>query len=317
MSTEPKAKPPRELTAEEKIIRKIEASAEELGKVIPKHVGLDRFLRTVKTAIKLNPELHEADVTSILGACMKAAQDGLLLDGREAALVTFSVKEKGPGGAERWVKKAQYMPMFQGILKKIRNSGDLATIEANVVYEKDTFDYELGDNSRLTHKPLLVGDRGKAILVYAIAVLKDGSRMREVMTVQDVEAIRACGKGTTGQGSPWVKWWGEMAKKSVIRRLAKRLPSSADIDSVFQHDDEGFDFAAHAPEPLEDDGHARPKLPGKKARGAAAAALAADPEPEPPTGHDPETGEIHDQGEPEDRSGPGPEDMQEREEDPV
>ena len=33
-----------------------------------------------------------------------------------------------------------------------------------------------------------------------------------------------------------------MARKTVIRRLAKRLPSSADLDQVIEHDNEAVGF---------------------------------------------------------------------------
>jgi recombination protein RecT len=179
----------------------------------------------------MNPELLNADRRSLIGACMKAAQDGLLLDGREAAPVIFNTKEG---------KKVQYMPMVGGILKKIRNSGELASISAQVVYDKDHFEYELGDNESITHKPFLGEERGKQIAVYAVAKTKDGAIYREVMSVADVEKVRAASRA--GKFGPWVDWWDEMAKKTVIRRMAKRLPSSADLDSVLQADNEASGF---------------------------------------------------------------------------
>jgi recombination protein RecT len=180
----------------------------------------------------MNPELLSADRRSLLGACMKAAQDGLLLDGREAAPVIFNTKDG---------KKVQYMPMVGGILKKIRNSGELASISANVVYDKDSFEYELGDDERIVHKPFLGADRGQQIAVYAVAKTKDGAIYREVMSVADVEKVRAASRA--GKFGPWADWWDEMAKKTVIRRMAKRLPSSADVDQVFESDNDasGFD----------------------------------------------------------------------------
>jgi recombination protein RecT len=179
----------------------------------------------------MNPELLGADRRSLLGACMKAAQDGLMLDGREAAPVIFRTKE-GP--------KVQYMPMVGGILKKIRNSGELASISAQVVYDKDHFEYELGDNEQIIHKPFLSSDRGQPIACYAIAKTKDGAIYREVMSVADVEKVRNSSRAA--QSGPWVQWWDEMAKKTVIRRIAKRLPSSADVDSLFEADNEASGF---------------------------------------------------------------------------
>ena len=203
----------------------------EFQAALPPQIPAEKFIRTTLTAIQMNPELLSADRKSLLGSCMKAAQDGLLADGREAALVIFRTKD-GP--------KVQYMPMVGGVLKKIRNSGELASISANVAYDKDHFDYELGDEERIVHKPFLGEDRGKQIAVYAIAKTKDGAIYREVMSVTDVEKVRSASK--TGKFGPWVDWWDEMAKKTVIRRLAKRLPSSADVDQVMANDLEASGF---------------------------------------------------------------------------
>lgn len=199
----------------------------EFKAALPSQIPVDKFIRTTLTAVQMNPKLLDGDRRSLLGSCMKAAQDGLMCDGREAALVMFK-------------DQVQYMPMVGGILKKLRNSGELASISANVVYDKDHFDYELGDNEQITHKPYLGGDRGKPIAVYAIVKTKDDAIYREVMSVSEVEKVRAVSRAS-GAG-PWVQWWDEMARKTVIRRIAKRLPSSADLDQVLEHDNEAVGF---------------------------------------------------------------------------
>jgi recombination protein RecT len=203
----------------------------EFQAALPPQIPVEKFIRTTLTAVQMNPELLGADRRSLLGACMKAAQDGLLLDGREAAPVIFRTKE-GP--------KVQYMPMVGGILKKIRNSGELASISAHVVYSNDQFEYELGDNENIIHKPFLGEDRGKPIAVYAVAKTKDGAIYREVMSVADVDKVRQASRAK--DAGPWVQWWDEMAKKTVIRRMAKRLPSSADVDQVLASDNEASGF---------------------------------------------------------------------------
>ena len=41
---------------------------------------------------------------------------------------------------------------------------------------------------------------------------------------------------------PWVNWFDEMARKSVVRRLAKRLPISTDVEVMFEHDNETYEL---------------------------------------------------------------------------
>jgi recombination protein RecT len=199
----------------------------EFETALPTAIPADRFIRTVVTAVQMQPDLLGADRRTLMSACMKAAQDGLLLDGREAGLSVYNDRQNGG-------KTVAYLPMVGGIMKKVRQSGEISSIRAHVVYEGDQFEYELGDEERIIHKPSLSQQGGKALAVYAIARFKDGDIQREVMSFAQVEKIRA---KATGIGKAcWASEWGEMAKKTVIRRLAKRLPSSNDLDQVLQSD---------------------------------------------------------------------------------
>lgn len=229
-------------------INAVRQMEKQFALALPEHVSAERFVRIVVTAIQSNPDLQSADRDSVLGAALKCAQDGLIPDGREAALVVYNtkVKYKDENGRDReaWVKKAQYMPMIAGILTKVRRSGELHSLSANVVYEKDAFEYELGDEERLIHRPYMSGPRGKAIAAYAIAKTKDGGIYREVMSVEQIEKVR--GVSRAKNNGPWVDWWDEMARKSVMRRLSKRLPMSTDLTQIFARDDDHYDLSATA-----------------------------------------------------------------------
>jgi len=258
----------------------ITAMAPEFRSALPAHITPERFIRTAQTAINLNPDIVDCDRRSVYGAIMKAAQDGLVLDGREAALVKFRSKNGD---------QCQYMPMVAGILKKARNSGEISTISAHVVYSSDTFNYTLGDEERIEHRPHLGTDRGKPVLVYAVATLKDGGKQRAIMTVSEIERVRAVSRAK--DSGPWTQWWDEMAKKTVIRRLAKYLPSSADRDEdelqrTIERDDE-----IYQPEPEAAPEPAPAPAPAKRRTRASATILdavaveqpeaAPAPEPEP------------------------------------
>lgn len=266
---------PREMVvADENLRTQIAKMDKQFAAALPPHIPAERFTRVVQTALTGNPDLQKADRASLFEAAMKAAQDGLLPDGRDGALVIFNTKVKR-GGREEWIKKVQWMPMVGGILKKIRNSGELLSISAHVVYTLDKFYYCLGDDEKIEHEPVLGENRGVPMCVYAIAKTKDGGIYREVMTLKDVEKVRNVSKAK--DAGPWTQWWDEMARKSVIRRLAKRLPTSADLDDLLRHDDELYDFSGKRAEPapftpvhnpLKDD----PEAP----RGSSAAAAQAD-----------------------------------------
>lgn len=205
----------------------------EFAVALPPQIPVQKFVRTLITTVQMNPDLLNADRRSLFAAGMKAAQDGLLMDGREAAPVIFRSKD-GP--------KVQYMPMIGGLLKKLRNSGELLSISAHTAHENDKFEYELGDDEKILHKPRLDGPRGLVIAAYAVAKTKDGGIYREVMSVEDIEKIRNVSRAK--DAGPWVQWYEEMARKTVLRRLMKRLPSSADIDALVEADNDTIDLKA-------------------------------------------------------------------------
>jgi recombination protein RecT len=192
----------------------LDKQRKEISSALPPQIPADKFIRTILTIVQLKPALLQADRKTLIAACMKAAQDGLFPDDREAALVLFG-------------SKVNYLVMFHGLLKQLYNTGGLKKISAHVVYEKDAFDYTLGDNESIMHKPYLGQDRGKPVAAYAIAhTLADGT-YRDVMSFDEIEHVRKKAR-KTGEGGPWGDWWGEMAKKTVVRRMAKYLPRSAE-----------------------------------------------------------------------------------------
>lgn len=211
----------------------------EFARALPKHIPSERFTRIAVSAVNSNPELLSPDIDrrSLYAAVMKAAQDGLVIDGREAALVTF----KGKNGTT-----AQYLPMVAGVMKKMRNSGEISNISTGLVYRNEydhgRFKYVKGDTESLTHDPILFEEKGALIGVYAVVTLKDGNKVRAFMDKQQIEKVKAVSRSGSSPHGPWVKWYEEMAEKSVLRKVSKLCPMSSDLDRVFQNDDETNDL---------------------------------------------------------------------------
>lgn len=251
----------------------VDRLGDEFCKALPKHIPVEKFQRIVMSAVGANNDLLFADRTSLLAACMKSAQDGLLLDGRDAALVVFKAKQKDGSYAQM----VQYMPMIGGILKKIRQSGELESITSEVVYQNDEFDRWMDeDGEHFKHRPSYGENRGDVILVYAFARTKDGGKYLEVMDRADVERVRQVSRAK--DNGPWVQWWNEMARKTVTRRLAKRLPSSTDIERMWENDNETYDLT---PQPVTVTQGEKPTRPTRLQQIVSDKAQAAMPESEP------------------------------------
>ena len=224
MTTEPK-----KITAADEVCLALTQAEPTFKMSLPPQIPSAKFIRVAQTAIRQNPGLAGLDRQSLYAAFHKCAADGLLPDGREAAIVPFG-------------QTATYMPMIQGICKKARNSGEIKTINSQIVYENDKYKHWIDENGEhFKHQPA-DGDRGHPIKVYAFCQTKDEGVFFEEMTMDDLAAIEKMSKGATWKGPFKTEMW----RKSAIRRLLKyRVPSSTDIDDVIRENDEPMP----APEP--------------------------------------------------------------------
>lgn len=188
-------------------------SKDFLGQVeqaLPGGLLPERFVRAAATAINQNPDIATCERGSVFTSLLRCAQDGLLPDGREAALVKFK-------------DKAQYMPMIGGFRKIAAESG--WAIDTQVVYANDEFDYRLGLEPGLIHKPpSLGGERGAAIGAYAVCTHSDGRKQVEVMGRSEIEKVRKISRSKDKPESPWQQWPERMWEKTVGRRAFAKLP---------------------------------------------------------------------------------------------
>ena len=182
-----------------------------LSKLLPPQVSVDRFTRTTMVAIQNNPSVLEADRQSLYNAISRAAQDGLMPDGREAALVMHNTK------AGRLVR---YSPMVEGIIKQLGVAG--IKVYAATVYSNESFELRNDETGQsLRHSPIPFGNRGEMIGVYAVAKVDDQTFV-ETMNLDEIDKVRAASR--SGENGPWKVWYDRMAQKSVLHRLKKRLP---------------------------------------------------------------------------------------------
>ena len=69
---------------------------------------------------------------------------------------------------------------------------------------------------------------------------KDNGVYIEVLRMSEIKKIRSVSR--SANNGPWAQWFEQMAKKSAIRRLAKRLPMSTDIENIIQRDDQFYPY---------------------------------------------------------------------------
>jgi phage RecT family recombinase len=228
---------------------------DRLRAVLPPHVTPEKFKQVARLAVQTKPELLEADRTSLFMSCVKAAEAGIMPDGRQGAFVV--IKDKG-------VPKVNFMAMVEGIIGAAFRSGRIASLRAHIVYKDEVFEVELGDEEKIIHRrnPEAVA-RGfgnftskgpdNVVAAYCIWDLANpltgqptGIKVRQVMYLPEIERVRRAGKAPDGVF--WKNWFDQMALKSVIHRSKKLLPRSAEdvhlerLHKAIENHEQNFDF---------------------------------------------------------------------------
>ena len=195
----------------------INAMSGEIAKALPQVMTPERFTRIALSAVSNTPKLGNCTPQSFLGAMMNAAQLGLEPNTPlgQAYLIPFENRKKG-------ITECQFQIGYKGLIDLAYRSGEVKMIDAQTVYENDEFEYELGMDPVLKHKPART-NRGNPIYFYATFKLTNGGQGFQVMSIEDVQD-HAKKYSKTYNNGPWQTNFEEMAKKTVLKKLLKYAP---------------------------------------------------------------------------------------------
>ena len=206
------------LTTGMSIAEIIKALEPEIKRALPSVITPERFTRMALNAVSNTPALEKCTPMSFIAALMNAAQLGLEPNTPlgQAYLIPYRNKKKG-------VVECQFQIGYKGLIDLVYRNENVQTIQAQVVYENDAFEYELGLESKLRHIPAM-SDRGEMIYVYALFKLQNGGYGFEVMNREAVVAHAQRYSPAFDGYSPWKTDFEEMAKKTVIKKVLKFAP---------------------------------------------------------------------------------------------
>ena len=143
---------------------------------------------------------------------------------------------------------------YQGLIKIATDSGSIKWAKAELIYEGDDFLYKGPAQMPEIGLDPFQGERGKPEGlkgVICIAKTADDDFLIEAMTAEEVFKIRdeaSSMKSEKGRHqSPWTRYFGEMAKKAVIKRAQKTWPKTERHERLqhaveFINESEGSDW---------------------------------------------------------------------------
>ena len=227
----------------------------------PSGIATDYFVRVLQTEVRKNVALQRCTPESFMGAMMLSAELGLRIGILGEA---YLIPRKG---------EAQFQAGYQGLMKLARNAH--CKVACGVVYDGDTFDYELGSAPYFTHKPSLTVDHAhkNIVAVWAMIETAGGERIPAMMNHADVlkHRERYAQKVNGRFNAPWLYdteggQFDQMALKTVIIKAMKFAPKSTQMERAYQAEMEA--------EPAYDvDGDAEPVEEAKPQPRATKAAL--------------------------------------------
>jgi recombination protein RecT len=231
-----------ELALPDQVRGDLERQRDQLARLLSNTIPVDRFI-AVAYDIAKSPQLSRAHPASVMKAIWDAANLGLEPSGilGEGYLVT------------RWNKdlqahEAQFQPGYRGLAQLARRSGHIVALDWGVVFEEDSFEWAEGTTPWIDHRP--ARDRAETSRpTHAYAWARDINTQVYIAVLDRAEIEHIRSKSPAKNNGPWVTDWGEMAKKSAVRRLCKKLPLSPEIQRAVALDD-----AAELAEPVEDNG---------------------------------------------------------------
>lgn len=156
--------------------------------------------------------LGNLDPQSIREAFKASLDTGIPVDKRQLAYIV------------KYGNKIEYQIGFKGFISRIKEIYPTANIKAELVYAGDVFAVEKVDGkAKYTHKVANPFASIKDMTgVYAYIQYTDkGKEYSFIETMGKDEVLKIKGKAKTAY--VWNEWFGEMAKKAVIRRLCKTL----------------------------------------------------------------------------------------------
>jgi recombination protein RecT len=182
---------------------------DRISGALPESFNKQRFALNFVSLINDKPELKAYSKEELGVALVRSAQDNLDALNNEVYIY------KGYSG------KLTYTISYKGLRKMAieKSVKPISNIYAKLIKEGDEVDEEFVDGQAHIHYKSKFGNTGAILGVFAVCVFKDGTEIYEVMTKEEIDAC----KDKSRNSGAWKDFYGEMAKKSAIRRLCKNI----------------------------------------------------------------------------------------------
>jgi len=187
-------------------------------------LSAERMVRLAITMLRRNEALQKCTPLSVMSCVVEIAQLGLEPEGvlGHAYMVPFG-------------NQCTLIVGYRGFMHLMYQSGVVTEVSAEIVRRGDKFQRVLGTERQLVHVPDPIPEKDEEknwIGAYAVARFLNNQTAFEYLEKVKIYHARSRSRGYQSymkgdaKSTPWISDPEEMWKKTPIRRLAKRMPTS-------------------------------------------------------------------------------------------
>ena len=198
---------------------------EKKSAALPRNFNQTRWLQNCLTVLADTKDIEKCEPRSIARTMLKGAFLGLDFFNKECYAIPYG-------------DRLQFQTDYKGEVKlcKLYSINPIKDIYAKLVKEGDVFEENIKDGKQsVNFQPKSFNDN-PIIGAFAVVYYDDGSMMYETMSIKDIEETRQ-NYSKMPEGKAWKNSFGEMCRKTILRRLCKGIElnfDSAEQDKAFQ-----------------------------------------------------------------------------------
>ncbi|PJO37564.1 DNA recombinase [Delftia acidovorans] len=183
------------------------------------------FAIQVLTASDYIAKLASGDRQSVVNAVTNIAAIGISLN--PAKKQAYLVPRKG---------KIYLDISYMGLIDLAVQAGSILWAQADIVYASDAFTLNGFDRPPTHSYNPFSRERGEMVGAYVVVKTPSGDYLTDCMSREEIDAIKNRSESVkAGKSSPWDTDYGEMAKKTVVKRAYKYWPKSDRLDQAIHH----------------------------------------------------------------------------------
>lgn len=202
----------------DKVFNQINILQNEQGLVLPNNYNVSNALKSAYLTLA-GSNLLNTDQTALAQALLDMCIQGLTPAKRQCYFINY-------GG------KVNMMRSYFGDRSVCINAGIVEEIQANIIYQDDVVNVNyVNDRMTVEHTTNWANFEKPIVGAYAWAVLPDGTKIYDIMTIDRIKKSWAMSKNNTNNKLQ-SSFTDDACKRTVIRHLAKNLFNSSGDNEV-------------------------------------------------------------------------------------